>query len=147
MRLRCGGEVEMLSGRAIVVAIVSLALFLVGSLVAVATVDLRPWLERAATSSLGRVTHVGSLQIEWGRHIRVEAREIRVANAAWAREPWFVQVGRLSAAVDPLSLLRGVLRYEKLRLNDVAVYLERGVDSEATGKSGAKAPRARVALR
>ena len=54
----------MLSGRAIVIGIVSLALFLVGSLViAVATVDLRPWLERAASASLGRATHVGSLQI------------------------------------------------------------------------------------
>ena len=103
----------MLSGRAIVIGIVSLALFLVGSLViAVATVDLRPWLERAASASLGRATHVGSLQIEWGRHIGVEARDIRVSNLAWAREPWFVQVGRLSAVVDPLSLLRGVVRYE-----------------------------------
>jgi uncharacterized protein involved in outer membrane biogenesis len=35
-----------------------------------------------------------------------------IAGAAWAREPWFVQVGRLSAVVDPLSLLRGVVRYE-----------------------------------
>ena len=137
----------MLSGRAIVVAIVSLAFFLVGSLViAVATVDLRPWLERAATSSLGRVTHVGSLQIEWGRHIRVEARDIRVANAAWAREPWFVQVGRLSAVVDPLSLLRGVVRYEKLRLNDVVVYLERGVESEANWKIRGEGAKSRGGL-
>ena len=137
----------MLSGRAIVVAIVSLAFFLVGSLViAVATVDLRPWLERAATSSLGRATHVGSLQIEWGRHIRVEAREIRVANAAWAREPWFVQVGRLSAVVDPLSLLRGVVRYEKLRLNDVVVYLERGVESEANWKIGGEGAKSQGGL-
>jgi uncharacterized protein involved in outer membrane biogenesis len=126
-----------LSGRKIVIAIVSLALFLVGSLmIAVATVDLRPWLERAASSSLGRATHVGSLQIEWGRHIRVEARDISVGNPAWAREPWFVQVGRLSAVVDPLSLLRGVVRYEKLRLNDVVLFLERGVDSDATWKVG-----------
>ena len=87
-------------------------LFLMGSLViAVATVDSRPWLERAASASLGRATHVGSLQIEWGRHIRVEARDISVANSTWAREPWFVQVGRLSAVVDPLSLLRGMVRY------------------------------------
>jgi AsmA family protein len=137
----------MLSGRAIVVAIVSLAFFLVGSLViAVATVDLRPWLERAATSSLGRATHVGSLQIEWGRHIRVEAREIRVANASWAREPWFVQVGRLSAVVDPLSLLRGVVRYEKLRLNDVVVYLERGVESEANWKIGGEGAKSQGGL-
>ena len=57
----------MLSGRAIVIAIVLLALFLIGSLViAVATVDLRPWLERAASASLGRATHIGSLQIEMG---------------------------------------------------------------------------------
>lgn len=127
----------MLSGRAIVIAVVSLALFIVGGLViAAATVDLRPWLERAASASLGRATHVGSLQIEWGRHIRVEARDIRVANLAWAREPWFVQVGGLSAVVDPLSLLRGVVRYEKLGLNDVVVYLERGIDSDANWKVG-----------
>lgn len=139
-----------MSGRAIVIAIVSLALFLVGSFVtAVATVDLRPWLERAASASLDRATHVGSLQIEWGRHIRVEARDINVANPAWAREPWFVQVGRLSAVVDPLSLLRGVVRYEKLRLNDVVIFLERGVDSDATWKvdgQGAKSQRGGLAL-
>jgi AsmA family protein len=121
--------------RAIVIAIVSLALFLVGSLViALALVDLRACLERAASASLGRATHVGSLQIEWGRHITVEARDISVANPAWAREPWFVQIGRLSAVVNPLSLLRGVVRYEKLRLNDVVLILERGVDSDATWK-------------
>jgi uncharacterized protein involved in outer membrane biogenesis len=127
----------MLSGRAFVIATVSLALFLVGSLViAVAAVDLRPLLERAASASLGRATLVGSLQIEWGRHIRVEARDIRVANLPWAREPWLVQVGRLSAVVDPLPLLRGVVHYEKLRLKDVVVYLERGVESEANWKVG-----------
>jgi uncharacterized protein involved in outer membrane biogenesis len=122
----------MLSGRAIVVAIVSLALFLVGSL----AVDLRPWLERAASASLGRAMHVGSLQIEWGRHIRVVARDIRVANPPWAREPWLVQVGRLSTVVDPLPLLRGVVHYEKLRLKDVVVHLERGIDSDANWKIG-----------
>jgi uncharacterized protein involved in outer membrane biogenesis len=47
-----------------------------------------------------------------------------------------VQVGRLSAIVDPRSLLRGVVRYEKLRLNDVVIILERGVDSDATWKVG-----------
>ena len=136
-----------LSGRKIVIAIVSLALFLVGSLmIAVATVDLRPWLERAASAALGRATHIGSLQIEWGRHIRVEARDISVANPAWAREPWFVQVGRLSAVVDPLSLLRGVVRYEKLRLNDVVLFLERGVDSDATWKVGGQGAKSQGGL-
>jgi AsmA family protein len=137
----------MLSGRAIVIAIVSLGLFLVGSLViAVATLDLRPWLERAASASLGRATHVGSLQIEWGRHIRVEARDISVANPTWARDPRFVQVGRLSAVVDPLSLLRGVVRYEKLRLNDVVLFLERDVDSDATWKVGGQGAKSQGGL-
>jgi uncharacterized protein involved in outer membrane biogenesis len=137
----------MLSRRAIVIAIVSLGLILVGSLViAVATLDLRPWLERAASASLGRATHVGSLRIEWGRHIRVEARDISVANPAWAREPWFVQVGRLSAVVDLLSLLRGVVRYEKLRLNDVVIFLERGVDSDATWKVGGQGAKSQGGL-
>ena len=137
----------MLSGRAIVIAIVSLALFLIGSLViAVATVDLRPWLERAASASLGRATHIGSLQIEWGRHIKVEARDISVANPAWAREPAFAQVGRLSAVVDPLSLLRGVVRYEKLGLNDVVIFLERGVDSDASWKVGGQGAKSQGGL-
>jgi uncharacterized protein involved in outer membrane biogenesis len=138
---------RMLSGRAIVIAIASLALSLVGSLlIAVATVDLRSWLERAASASLGRATHVGSLQIEWGRHITVEARDIRVANPTWAREPWFAQIGRLSAVVDPLSLLRGVVRYEKLRLNDVVLFLERGVDSDATWKVGGQGAKSQGGL-
>jgi AsmA family protein len=127
-----------LSGsRALAIAIVSLALLVVGgATVALAMVDLRYWLERAASKALDRATHIGSLHIEWGRHITVEARDVSVANPAWAREAAFLQIGRLYAVIDPLALLRGVVRYEKLRLKDVVLSLERDVDSAATWKFG-----------
>ena len=43
----------------------------------------------------------------------------------WGSVPDMVRVGHLSALIDVRSLLRGVLRYESLRIEDAAIVLER----------------------
>ena len=107
-----------------------------GGVIALLTVDLRPWIERAASASLGRKTQIGSLQIAWGRRATLEASDIRLANAPWASTPEMLKIGQLSAVVDLPSLLRGVVRYESLHVDDMTLVLERAADGGANWKFG-----------
>ncbi len=115
-----------------------LVLIVGGVLIAVATVDLRPLVERSISESLDRPVTIASLNIGWGRHIAIEARGVKVANAAWSSKPHMISVDRLSAIVDLPSLLKGVVRYEKLQLDDATIVLERGADGAKNWKFGAQ---------
>ena len=108
-----------------------------GGIVALMTADLRPWIERAASSSLDRKAQIGALQITWGRHVTLEAGDIRLANTSWASSPDMLRIGRLSAVIDLPSLLRGVVRYERLHVDDMTLVLERAADGGANWKFGA----------
>lgn len=117
------------------IALVGLPLLFGGAvIVAILLVDLRPWIEQAANRSLGRATQIGALELGWGLHLAVEARDIRIANAAWASTSEMVEIGHVSALVDLPSLLRGVIRYEKLHIVDMTLVLERAADGAANWK-------------
>jgi uncharacterized protein involved in outer membrane biogenesis len=118
-------------------ALAGIVLLLAGGIIALMTVDLRPWIERAASSSLHRKTQIGALRITWGRHVALEAGDIRLANTAWASSPDMLRIGRLSAVIDLTSLLRGVVRYETLHVDDMTLLLERAADGGANWKFGA----------
>ena len=119
----------------ILIAVATFALLLAGGVViAVLAVDLRPWVERVVGRSLDRVTQIGALQVGWGRHVTVEASDIRVANASWASAPELVRIGRLSAVIDLASLLHGVVRYETLHVDDMTLVLERAAEGGANWK-------------
>ncbi len=102
-----------------------------------ALADLRPMIERAATSALGRPATMGALTIGWGNPLVVEARDVVLANAAWSDAPEMLRVARLSAALDLPSLLRGVVHYDRLRIEGANLLLERAPDGQGNWTFGA----------
>jgi uncharacterized protein involved in outer membrane biogenesis len=118
-----------------VAAIAGLAVFF-------ATTDLRPFLERRASAALGRAITIGELHLGWGRHLSVEMQNVRLANASWSETPDMIRIGHLSATVDLAALLKGVLRYDHMALDDVELLLEREEDGRRNWRFSDEAPSA-----
>jgi len=132
--------------------LVILALAAAGGFAAwLAQADLKPILEREASAALGRRVSLGGFEVAWGNPLGgdppgfdspgfdplgLEIRDLRVANAAWGSTPEMIQVGRFSALIHVPSLLRGVLRYERLRIADLKVVLERDPQGVGNWKFG-----------
>lgn len=93
--------------------------------------DLKSLVERQATEALGRKVSLGGFDIAWGDPLGVEVRDLTIANAPWGSDPEMIRLGHLSALIDVAPLLKGVLHYEKLRIADLQVVLER--DRDGTG--------------
>ena len=87
--------------------------------------DLKPIVERQASDGLQRRVTIGAFKVVWGDPLAIEFSDLRIANASWGSVPDMVRVGHLSALIDVRSLLRGVLRYENLRIEDATIVLER----------------------
>ncbi len=96
-----------------------------------ANADLKPIIESRASESLGRKVTLGRFEVTWADPLGLEIHDLSIANAPWGSDPEMIRLGRLSALIDVPSLLKGVLRYEKLRIADVKVVLER--DQNGTG--------------
>ena len=91
--------------------------------------DLKPIVEQMASEQLGRRVSLGGLAVHWGNPLGIEVADLVIANASWGSDPEMVRVGQLSALIDLGPLLQGVLRYERLRMADATILLER----DATG--------------
>jgi len=81
--------------------------------------------ERQASDGLQRRVTIGAFKVGWGDPLAIEFSDLRIANASWGSEPEVVRIGHLSALIDVHALLRGVLRYESLRIEDATIVLER----------------------
>jgi AsmA family protein len=93
--------------------------------------DLKPIVERVASDALGRRVTIGDLKVRWGDPLGIEVKDLAVANATWGSKPEMIRIGQASALLDVGSLYRGVLRYERLRIADAEIVLER--DKTGTG--------------
>jgi AsmA family protein len=115
--------------RSIGFALAGLVILLLLALGAIAVwlphADLKPLVEREASTALGRTVTFGSFRVHWGDPLRVEFTDLAIANAPWGSKPQMVRVGKLSAQLEVQPLLRGVLHYRQLRMSDVTVVLER----------------------
>lgn len=109
------------------------------------TADLRPLIQRVVGSSLGREVTLGDLRLAWGRYLKLEIRDLRVANAEWSDAPDMMRIGRLTAVVYLPALARGVLQYDVLRLEGSEMLLERREDGERNWRFGGEAPSAEAA--
>jgi uncharacterized protein involved in outer membrane biogenesis len=89
-----------------------------------ATVDLRLLAQQYVTHTLHRNLSIGALHIGWNNPLSVELRDVRLANATWGSEPNMVHVASISAKIDVMALLRGVLRYRELKLVNPYLLLE-----------------------
>ena len=100
-------------------------LIVVSAIVLVATIDLRPLVERYAILTLDRRLAIGTLRIGWGDPLSVEMGDLKLANASWGSDPEMVRIESLSAEIDLRSLFSGVLRFEKLEIVKPQIILER----------------------
>lgn len=107
-----------------------------GAILWLTQADLRPLVERQVTKALGRKVSLGGFDIIWGDPLGVEVRDLTIANAPWGNDPEMIRLGHLSARIDVAPLLKGVLRYEKLRIADLKVVLERDQDGTGNWKYG-----------
>jgi AsmA family protein len=102
-------------------------------------VDLKPIVEREASDALGRRVTLGSLEVQWGDPLGVDFTGLAIANAPWGNEAEMMRIGAFSALIDVPPLLRGVLRYQRLRVSDATIVLERdpnGVGNWEFGEGG-----------
>ncbi len=114
-----------------------LALLLAGCMALfLAYADLKPMLERWAARETGRAVSVGALRIEWGRRTILEIADLELGNAPWGSRPNMIELGRLYAELDLLSVLRGTLRYENLAIGKLDIILERGPGHVGNWKMG-----------
>jgi AsmA family protein len=114
----CGGLVFLGFLALVVMAVGGFAAWLYNA-------DLKPLIERQASNGLQRRVTVGAFKIGWSDPLVIEFSDLRVANASWGSVPEMVSIGHLSARIDVRALLRGVLRYESLHIEDASVVLER----------------------
>jgi uncharacterized protein involved in outer membrane biogenesis len=98
--------------------------------------DLKPVVERQASAALGRRVTLGSFEVRWGDPLGIDFTDLAIANAPWGSKPEMVRVGRFSALVDVGPLLHGVLRYQRLRVADLSVVLERDDKGKGNWKLG-----------
>jgi uncharacterized protein involved in outer membrane biogenesis len=98
--------------------------------------DLKPIIEHQASAALGRRVTLGSFQVRWGNPLGIDLSDLAIANAPWGSKPEMVRIGRLSALVDLPALLHGVLRYQRLRISDADVVLERDDKGKGNWKFG-----------
>lgn len=119
------------------VAIIILSLLLVVVLLAGAgllwamNLDYRSYVEREGSAALGRQVTIGALTIGWGDPLRIEIRDLRIANASWGTRPEMAQVAHILALVDVWPLLDGRIRYRSLDVTGTDILLER--DEKGSG--------------
>src|SRR5262245_2696087 len=104
-----------------------------------AQADLKPIVEREASEALGRHVTVDSFQVHWGDPLGIAFTNLSIANAEWGSTPAMAEVGSFTALLDVTPLLHGVLRYERLRIADLTVVLERDPNGVGNWKFGGSA--------
>ena len=83
-------------------------------------------IEQFVTQRIGREFAIdGPFSLKLIPAIRMQAEQVRVANAAWGSTPQMLQVGRVAATIDLWSLVSGPIDVRTLELRDVTVTLER----------------------
>ncbi len=90
---------------------------------------LSPWLrgtvERAASRALGRDLRIaGAFDVSFSLAPRVDAGDVRLANAPWGSEPSMVRAGRVTLVVDLLSLWSGPVRLREVEVESAHLLLE-----------------------
>jgi AsmA family protein len=130
------GRVARIAG-CILAALVILTLLATGGFAWwLSRADLKPIVEREATEALGRQVTFGSFRVRWDDPLGIEFTDLSIANAPWAETPEMAHVGSFSALLEVGPLLHGVLRYQRLRMADVTVILERDPTGVGNWKFG-----------
>ncbi|HUH30121.1 MAG TPA: AsmA family protein [Rhodanobacter sp.] len=126
----------------------ALAALLVVALVVIATFNwnhAKPWLSDRLSQAIGRPFAInGDLTVDWHRNSssgwlgalvpwpRFTARDVSIANPAWARQPQFARLAALHFDLSPLPLLAHRISVPSVQLVQPAVDLQRDQDGRAT---------------
>lgn len=127
----------------------TILLVLVGTLAAVGAAaflfvgryDFGPFAAGRAGDALGRPVAVGGLRVSPGRWVTVDLTGARLDNAAGGSRPAMVEVGRLVAEVEAVSLLRGPVVVRRLEIDGLSVLLERTADGTPNWRFGPRVER------
>jgi uncharacterized protein involved in outer membrane biogenesis len=101
-----------------------------------ATLDWRTRIESYASRALDRRLAIAGLRVVWSNPLGIELTGLRLANASWGSVPEMLSVEHLSATIDLGSLLRGVMRFESLRLEKPVLLLERDANGIGNWRFG-----------
>lgn len=108
---------------AVVVALPLLAAAAIGG--AVLTIDWREVVQARVSEATGRRFSAGRLAIIWSWPIRIEATDLRLANADWGSQAAMLEVGRLVAVITTRDIIGGVAALRRVRLEGATLLLER----------------------
>jgi len=93
------------------------------------TADLgvfKPQIEQWVSDKTGRqFSIVGDFDVRLGEQTTVVANAVQFANASWAAEPQMLEVGYFELRIDTLSLLKGPIQIDLIRLSDARFRLQR----------------------
>ena len=105
----------------------------------------KPWIDARVSDAIGRPFAIdGDLSVNWSRNPdagglsrwvpwpRFTARDIRIANPAWAKQPQFATLQQIRFSLSPLALLAQRIEIPSLQLSAPDVDLERDDKGEAT---------------
>jgi AsmA family protein len=137
----------MLARRILVWIVVVIAALVVAMILVVALFDwnrARPWLDQRLGAAIGRPVAInGDLSAAWSRDPDAEglsrwvpwprftARDISIANPAWAKQPRFATVQQVRFSLSPLSLIGHTIEIPSLKLLAPSVDIERDKNGRA----------------
>jgi uncharacterized protein involved in outer membrane biogenesis len=135
------------AGRILIWIVVAIAVLLVALVLFVALFNwnsARPWLDQRLSASIGRPVAInGDLTVNWMRNPdasgvahwvpwpRFTARDISIANPAWAQQPRFATVQQVRFSLNPVALASHTIDIPSLKLYGPAVDVERDKQGRA----------------
>ncbi|MGF1607435.1 MAG: AsmA family protein [Rhodothalassiaceae bacterium] len=123
-------------GGARAAALVLLGLLVVTALVAVwasRPERLRGWAEARLSDQLGREVRVaGSLEIAWGRRVRVFGPKLTIANPDWAHQAHLIEIARWRVDLGLWPALTGQFPVQAFHADQVTAWLEQTADGRST---------------
>src|SRR5919204_214902 len=92
---------------------------------------IKGYIARQASEAIGRTVVIeGDLHVDFTWPPRLQAEQVRVANAAWSPEPSMLEIRRLICRFAPLALLRRRLVLPMIELVEPVIRLEMSEQGE-----------------
>jgi uncharacterized protein involved in outer membrane biogenesis len=103
--------------------------------------DLGPLAASRASAALGRPVTVAGLHVTPGRWLTIKLQGVRADNIPGGTRPAMAVLQRLTAEVEPLSLLHGPVTIRLLEIDGLSVLLERTADGVSNWRGANTSPK------
>ena len=121
--------------RALVALLLLLLITVVGIVLYLQFGDMnrhRQSIQNLVSESVGREFHIiGDLKVKLFASTTLTADGLTLANASWGNQPLMLEVGELSVALNPWSLLTGPLEIERFTLDGIKVLEEHNREGQS----------------